>query len=119
MPKESRNSRPRKTSIAWQQHGKHFSAVANNYATTEELLEVVFSLPSLLMKNELEFLVSLSSMETWCERWNININEDKTQGIYFPRSPRPPKSHPALNGRNIPFVNSVKYIGVIFDKKVT
>jgi hypothetical protein len=24
-----------------------------------------------------------------------------------------------LNGRNIPFVNSVKYLGVIFDKKVT
>jgi hypothetical protein len=24
-----------------------------------------------------------------------------------------------MNGRNIPFVNSVKYLGVIFDKKVT
>jgi hypothetical protein len=23
-----------------------------------------------------------------------------------------------LNGRNIPFVNSVKYLGVIFDKKI-
>jgi hypothetical protein len=23
----------------------------------------------------------LSSMETWCERWNIKINEEKTQGI--------------------------------------
>jgi hypothetical protein len=63
----------------------------------------------------------LSSMETWCERWNIKINEDKTQGIYFSRSRRPPDSHltRTLNGRNIPFVNSVKYLGVIFDKKVT
>jgi hypothetical protein len=34
-------------------------------------------------------------------------------------SRRPPKSHLTLNGRNIPFVNSVKYLGVIFDKKVT
>jgi hypothetical protein len=29
---------------------------------------------------------SLSSMETWCELWNIKIKEDKTRGIYFSRS---------------------------------
>jgi hypothetical protein len=28
-------------------------------------------------------------------------------------------SHLTLNGRDIPFVNSIKYLGVIFDKKVT
>jgi hypothetical protein len=61
----------------------------------------------------------LSSMETWCERWKIRINKDKTRGIYFSRSRRPPESRLTLNGRNIPFVNSVKYLGVIFDKKVT
>jgi hypothetical protein len=32
----------------------------------------------------------LRSMETWCERWNIKMNEDMTQGIYFSRSRRPP-----------------------------
>jgi hypothetical protein len=32
---------------------------------------------------------------------------------------RPPESHLALNGRNIPFVNSAKYLSVIFDKKIT
>jgi hypothetical protein len=61
----------------------------------------------------------LSSMETWCERWNIKINEDKTRRIYFSRSRRPSESPLTLNGRNIPLVNSVKYLGVIFDKKVT
>jgi hypothetical protein len=25
----------------------------------------------------------LSSMGMWCERWNIKINEEKTQAIYF------------------------------------
>jgi hypothetical protein len=30
----------------------------------------------------------LSSVETWCEHWNIKINEDKTQGIYFSCSRR-------------------------------
>jgi hypothetical protein len=58
-------------------------------------------------------------METWCEGWNIKVNEDKTQGIFFSRSRRPPESHLTLNGRIIPFVNSVKNLGVIFDKNVT
>jgi hypothetical protein len=40
----------------------------------------------------------ISSMETWCESWNIKINKDKTQGIYFSRSRRPPESHLTLNG---------------------
>jgi hypothetical protein len=61
----------------------------------------------------------LNSMETWCERWNSKTNEDKTQGIYFSRSRQRPDSHLTLNGRNIPLVNSIKYLNVIFDKKVT
>jgi hypothetical protein len=61
----------------------------------------------------------LSSMETCCELWNIKINEDQTRGIYFSRSRRPPESHLTLTGRNILFVNNVKYLGVFFDKNVT
>jgi hypothetical protein len=61
----------------------------------------------------------LSSMETWCECWNIKINEEKIQGVYFSRSLRPPASYLSLNGRYIPFVNNAKYLGVIFDKKIT
>jgi hypothetical protein len=63
--------------------------------------------------------LGLSSMEAWCERWNIKFNEDKTQGIYFSHSRRPPVSHFTLNGRDIPFVTSIKYLGVTFDKNVT
>jgi hypothetical protein len=48
----------------------------------------------------------------------LQINEDKTQGIYSSRSRRPPESHQTLSGRNIPFVDSVKYLGVISDKQV-
>jgi hypothetical protein len=51
--------------------------------------------------------------------WNIKINEDKTQAIYFSHRNRPPGSLLTLNGRNIPFVNNVKYLGVIFDRKIT
>jgi hypothetical protein len=31
----------------------------------------------------------------------------------------PPEAHLTLNGRNIPFVNHVKFLGVIFDKRIT
>jgi hypothetical protein len=31
----------------------------------------------------------------------------------------PPEAHLTLNGRNIPFVNDVKYLGVIFDTMIT
>jgi hypothetical protein len=47
------------------------------------------------------------------------VNADKTYGIYFSRSRPPPESLVTLNGRNTPFVNSVKYLGVIFNKNVT
>jgi hypothetical protein len=30
----------------------------------------------------------------------------------------PPEAHLTLNGRNIPFVNHVKYLGVIFDTRI-
>jgi hypothetical protein len=31
----------------------------------------------------------------------------------------PHEAHLTLNGRNIPFINRVKYLGVIFDKRIT
>jgi hypothetical protein len=61
----------------------------------------------------------LNSVAAWCERWNIKINEEKTQAIHFSHRIRPPRSLLTLNGRNIPFVNNVKYLGVIFDKRIT
>jgi hypothetical protein len=61
----------------------------------------------------------LNCMAAWCVRWNVKINEEKTRAIYFTHRNRPPDSSLTLNGRNIPFVNSVKYLGVNFDKRVT
>jgi hypothetical protein len=66
-----------------------------------------------------KFHRGLSSMEAWCERWNIKINEDKTQWIYFSHSRRPPVSRLTVNGKDIPFVSSTKYLGVIFNMKIT
>jgi hypothetical protein len=61
----------------------------------------------------------LNSIETWCERWNIKINEDKPRPVYFSRRLIPPEVHLTLNGGNIPFANHVKYLSVIIDMKIT
>jgi hypothetical protein len=59
------------------------------------------------------------SMAAWCERWNIEIYEDNTRAIFFSNQRGPPDSLLTLNGWNIPFVNNVKYLGVIFDRRMT
>jgi hypothetical protein len=58
-------------------------------------------------------------MAEWFKRWNIKINEDMTQAIYFSHRIRLPESLLALNGWNIPFVNNLKYLSVIIDRKTT
>jgi hypothetical protein len=58
----------------------------------------------------------LSAIETWCERWNVKINEDKTQAIYFSHRLRTLEAHLTVNGQNISFVIHVKYLGVIFSE---
>jgi hypothetical protein len=61
----------------------------------------------------------LRATETWYERWNIKFNEDKTQATYFSHRLRLPEAQFTLNGQNIPFVNSAKYLDVTFDTRNT
>jgi hypothetical protein len=49
----------------------------------------------------------------------VKINEDKNQAIYFSHRLRPLEAHLTLNGRNIPVVNHAKYLGLIFDRRIT
>jgi hypothetical protein len=66
-----------------------------------------------------KFQRGLTAMGSWCQHWNIKINEGQTQAIYFSRRRRLPEDDLQLNGRNIPFVNNVKYLGVTFDRRMT
>jgi hypothetical protein len=49
----------------------------------------------------------------------LKINEEKAQAIYFSHRHTPVEALLTMKGRHIPFANHVKYLGVIFDKKVT
>jgi hypothetical protein len=60
----------------------------------------------------------LNALDTWCECWNIKINEDKAQAVYFFHRLRPSEVHLTLNDWETPLVNHVKYLGVIFDKRI-
>jgi hypothetical protein len=59
------------------------------------------------------------SMAACCKCWNIKIKDEETQAIYFSHQIRPPEITLTMNGRNIPFVIIVKYLGVICNKKIT
>jgi hypothetical protein len=61
----------------------------------------------------------LNAMEEWCEKWNIKMDEDKTQAVYFSKILKRVEAYLTLNGRAITFVNDVKYLGVTFDRRMT
>jgi hypothetical protein len=52
-------------------------------------------------------------------RWNTKTNKGKSQAIYLFRRLRVPDDVLQLNGRNIPFVNTVRYLDVIFDRRTS
>jgi hypothetical protein len=51
--------------------------------------------------------------------WNINIHEGKSLAICFSRRLRIPDYVLQLNERDIPFVNTLTYLGVTFDRRRT
>jgi hypothetical protein len=59
-----------------------------------------------------------NSVAEWFKHGNIKINEDKMQAICSHQI-RLPESLLILNEWSIPFVNNVKYLGVIIDRKIT
>lgn len=62
---------------------------------------------------------SISSLTKYYKNWKIKCNHEKYQAIIFPFN-RSRKRHPRrnliCNNSNITFTNSVKYLGVTFDK---
>lgn len=81
------------------------------------------SLPTTLIgmrqfANRVPFSESCSAVSAQWRR-GISVGTlNKMTGIYFSRRRGSHESHLALKGRNIPFVNRVKYLLVIFDRKI-
>ena len=62
--------------------------------------------------------LALDKLEDWAGENNLKFNVDKTKAILFTRKFKFTEPTITLNGKNIEFVNSFKYLGVIFDKKL-
>lgn len=67
----------------------------------------------------------LDATDDWAKKWRITINGNKTQAMMItrklgPRGPRRrPPLHLQLNGQELPWRNTAKYLGVTLDKKLT
>lgn len=65
---------------------------------------------------------SLIQYSSYCKKWKIKVNENKTTAIFFTRFRNPrklPNRNLVFNGFEIPWKDEVKYLGLILDKKLT
>lgn len=62
--------------------------------------------------------LSLELLSEYFKRWKLKLNDNKTEAILFTRKRELPRIKLSLNGHNIPWSHSVKYLGVILDPKV-
>lgn len=60
----------------------------------------------------------LHKVENWANKWGIKINEDKSNHITFTLKSRKCR-HIVLNNLKIPQVDTVKYLGIHLDRKLT
>ena len=61
---------------------------------------------------------ALNSIQSWCIEWGFKISSTKTEAICFSNS-RLPEIKLFIDGKEIPVVKEVKFLGVVFDTKLT
>ena len=61
---------------------------------------------------------ALNELENWAGENNLKFNVEKTKAVLFTRKYKFTEPTITLDGKNIEFVSSFKYLGVIFDKKL-
>ena len=63
----------------------------------------------------------LLKLATWCAKWRIKLNPEKTKVIIFSRSllARKAELNLTLYGESLKIYPQVKFLGIIFDSKLT
>ena len=64
--------------------------------------------------------IDLNKIEKWCDEWGFTLSTEKTIGVTFSHHHQQPEI-PALRlcGKEIKIEEQVKFLGVIFDRKLT
>ena len=69
---------------------------------------------------ERKLQLCLRKLETWCNENGFKFSPTKTVCVHFTQTRKAcPDPELYLNGNKIPIVNQVKFLGVIFDKKLS
>ena len=63
--------------------------------------------------------ISLDGVAKWSDRWGLNISHSKTHIITFSLKKTPLTSPLLLKGNPLPVVNTVKFLGLTFDSRLT
>ena len=62
---------------------------------------------------------NLNELEEWCDKWGFNVSMDKTLAVLFTRRIANNKVILKFNGKAINTANNAKFLGIIFDSKLT
>ena len=57
----------------------------------------------------------------WCATWRIKLNPEKTKVVIFSKSLNAIRSEPdlSLHGNLLSYYNHIKFLGIIFDNRMT
>src|SRR6218665_49385 len=68
-----------------------------------------------------ELQKQINATSKWCNKWGFKINEDKTVVMIFTRKTVAKYSNLGIkiNGKTLNIVDKVKFIGLIFDSRLT
>ena len=74
----------------------------------------------LISENESNLQKMLDHVDSWCKKWQMRVNVDKTKVVHF-RNKRKNKTcfNFKINGSEIEIVNQYQYLGIIFDEHLT
>lgn len=62
--------------------------------------------------------LSLDGLKAYFQDWKLKLNDAKTEAIMFSRKQRAPARTIRIGGHCIPWRDTVKYLGITFDKKL-
>ena len=63
--------------------------------------------------------VNLHNIATWCDQWGFKINTEKTVAVLFTHRIDKIESKLVINGKEIKVEKTAKFLGVIFDSRLT
>lgn len=60
-----------------------------------------------------------TAIELWMSKWLIKVNPEKSSALFVTRKRIQPTTHVKMFGENINWVKQVKYLGVMFDSRLS